>query len=670
MDNKTTRLAEIYKSEKSKGGGITSSLGKAALEKLDPRQIFNQKGFLASALPSLFKSYRATKEKKPLSNFISPKSDESSKKIMSKMEEMNSYLKIIAKESMNLSKIAIDTSILVRRSGLNNDTSSENNIIPIGMSGSAPGRAAKMLQGALRIGAAAMFSPAGIGILAGISAGFLAKILKEQNDIELKKPENADVPGDGKKAAANMRAAIRKSGLIEGTANDIVKRLIEDKLVGDAADKFCNDMAPGSNLASVLEKCSSSLKEKYSEMVAGLNAPTPAPTPAPTTVTGQVFNAQLGTAAGASNAIFAQTGMNPLAVPTLAPTTPSRQSNGKITYLPNTPTTPTPSGSQSEVRAIDNAIIKSQQAPTPAASVTTQSPIPPGAVTTESGSVVSTGSGGILTTSPTPASPEASKTPIKQNMNDILLNAIAGGESTGVGGYNAMNQGTIDLKTGKSSKNGNIVGSGDSQKIISEKLTDMTVGEIMDRAAKPSDDAKTRKEKGLIFAAGKYQIIPGTLKTLVDKGVVSKDDKFDNITQDKLGMALIAGTGALKLAAKGDYEGAQNALAKTWASIPLAKDIGDKKAGNSYFGDTKNSASKKSGRDISAALKNSTTGNDLQQASISVRDGERSSMAQTASPNTIVNNSPTTISNSSTGKNQIASAYDSDLFKAITGRAA
>ena len=65
-----------------------------------------------------------------------------------------------------------------------------------------------------------------------------------------------------------------------------------------------------------------------------------------------------------------------------------------------------------------------------------------------------------------------------------------------------------------------------------------------------------------------------------------------------------------------------------------------------------------------------SSGTAVASSSISVRDSERSSMAQTASPNTIVNNSPTTISNSSTGKNQIASAYDSDLFKSITGRAA
>ena len=56
-ENKTTRLAEIYQSEKSRGGGAMSTFGKAALEKIDPRRIFNQKGFLAAALPSLFKAY-------------------------------------------------------------------------------------------------------------------------------------------------------------------------------------------------------------------------------------------------------------------------------------------------------------------------------------------------------------------------------------------------------------------------------------------------------------------------------------------------------------------------------------------------------------------------------------------------------------------------------------
>jgi len=60
MATKQSRLAEIYKSEKARGGGVGSTLGKRFLEKVDPRQIFNQSGFLAAVLPSMFKAYSAT----------------------------------------------------------------------------------------------------------------------------------------------------------------------------------------------------------------------------------------------------------------------------------------------------------------------------------------------------------------------------------------------------------------------------------------------------------------------------------------------------------------------------------------------------------------------------------------------------------------------------------
>ena len=59
MADKQSRLAEIYKAEKERGGGVLSTLGKRAKEKFDPRQMFNQKGFAAAALPSLFKAYDA-----------------------------------------------------------------------------------------------------------------------------------------------------------------------------------------------------------------------------------------------------------------------------------------------------------------------------------------------------------------------------------------------------------------------------------------------------------------------------------------------------------------------------------------------------------------------------------------------------------------------------------
>ena len=112
-----------------------------------------------------------------------------------------------------------------------------------------------------------------------------------------------------------------------------------------------------------------------------------------------------------------------------------------------------------------------------------------------------------------------------------LLDMIAGHESTSAGGYLAYNEG----------------GAADGYKIlgyrgpsgpnspIKRKLTDMTVGEIMDHQDKKNPP---------IHAAGRYQIIGPTMRGLInDKSYgetgVSKTDKFDQATQDKLGIALI-----------------------------------------------------------------------------------------------------------------------------------
>jgi hypothetical protein len=251
----------------------------------------------------------------------------------------------------------------------------------------------------------------------------------------------------------------------------------------------------------------------------------------------------------------------------------------------------------------------------------------------------------------------SSPTPAGKNS---LLDMIAKGESAGAGGYNAMNQGTPG--------GGPVIGSGDSQKIIQKKLTDMTVGEIMDRAAKPNDDAKKRKENGLIFAAGRYQIIPDTLKGLVRQGIVSKDDKFDEATQDKLGMALIQGTGALKLAAKGDYEGAQNAMAKTWASIPLATDVGDKKAGQSYYQKAGQNTAH-AGLDVKGALMASSpsSGVTLASASTSMSDQRMAAMKPGGGNTTI--NAPTTnvAQNGGGGGGNNVNPYNTDMAKYLLG---
>jgi hypothetical protein len=180
-----------------------------------------------------------------------------------------------------------------------------------------------------------------------------------------------------------------------------------------------------------------------------------------------------------------------------------------------------------------------------------------------------------------------------------LLDAISKGESRG--DYNAMNQGTVG-------NGGKVIGSGNSERIIEKKLTDMTVGEIMAKGAKPTDSAEKRREQGLIFAAGRYQIVPDTLKGLVDSGIASKDEKFDEVVQDRLAMELVRRRGALKMASEGRYADAQNALAMEWAAIPLATDVVDKKgnikkAGTSFYAGPGNKAHVGSGEDVAAALK-------------------------------------------------------------------
>jgi hypothetical protein len=139
------------------------------------------------------------------------------------------------------------------------------------------------------------------------------------------------------------------------------------------------------------------------------------------------------------------------------------------------------------------------------------------------------------------------------DMEKGLLDLIAEGESASAGNYNAMNQGSIGKQ---------ILGSGNSEKVIGKKLTDMTIGEIMKRGEKNIGDGER------VFAAGRYQIIPKTLKGLVAAGFVNANDKFDEATQDKLGMALLQQRG-LNRYKSGEIsaEEFQNSLALEWGSM-------------------------------------------------------------------------------------------------------
>jgi hypothetical protein len=220
-----------------------------------------------------------------------------------------------------------------------------------------------------------------------------------------------------------------------------------------------------------------------------------------------------------------------------------------------------------------------------------------------------------------------------------------------------MNQGTVGL-------GGKVIGSGNSEKIINKKLTDMTIGEIMSRAAKPSDNAQKRQSEGLIFAAGRYQIIPDTLKGLVNAGIATKDEKFSPEVQDRLGMELIRQTGALKMASEGRYDEAQNALAKVWAGIPLATDLNGKKAGQSYYAGPGNKASVGSGKDVRGSLMtySNKVGDTLNETTAETARLIRQASAEQAN---ITISAPTTVNNGSNNQPQqpVASALNTDAME-------
>ena len=120
MAEKKSRLAEIYKAEKERGGGVFSTLGKRAKEKFDPRQMFNQKGFAAAALPSLFKSYDAvgkTKKAKELSEsgrggFSSAVLESGIGTLITETREAKIHSKIAAKNSESLPIMARDMNLM------------------------------------------------------------------------------------------------------------------------------------------------------------------------------------------------------------------------------------------------------------------------------------------------------------------------------------------------------------------------------------------------------------------------------------------------------------------------------------------------------------------------------------------------------------------------------
>ena len=124
-------------------------------------------------------------------------------------------------------------------------------------------------------------------------------------------------------------------------------------------------------------------------------------------------------------------------------------------------------------------------------------------------------------------------TPATRQQGMLLMQASDGGawkqfmdfvapyESESYGGYDAMNTGGSGYGTANTA-----YGSANSANVFEKPISQMAVGEV-----------KELQRQGRLFAAGRYQFIPGTLLDTLRETDIKDEDLFDATTQDKLFIA-------------------------------------------------------------------------------------------------------------------------------------
>jgi hypothetical protein len=103
---------------------------------------------------------------------------------------------------------------------------------------------------------------------------------------------------------------------------------------------------------------------------------------------------------------------------------------------------------------------------------------------------------------------------------------------------------------------------------LTKPLSEYTIGEVLAFQAKPRD------ANGQLWATGKYQIIPDTLKGLLSRAGLTKSDLYNKVNQDKLGFQLLMGRPNLANYIKGsaqdtlpNLQKASLDVAKIWSSV-------------------------------------------------------------------------------------------------------
>lgn len=147
------------------------------------------------------------------------------------------------------------------------------------------------------------------------------------------------------------------------------------------------------------------------------------------------------------------------------------------------------------------------------------------------------------------------------------------------------------------------------------RLTQLTVQQVLDRQSKRA-----------MFAVGKYQFIPDTLRAAVQWSGVSPTAKFDAQTQERIFDAfLFKKRPAIKayFEGRGSIESAQLALAQEFASIPVARTVVNDKGttiqpGESYYKDRGGNRASHTVAEVQRALQTK----DLQQLKKLIARGE------------------------------------------------
>ena len=108
-----------------------------------------------------------------------------------------------------------------------------------------------------------------------------------------------------------------------------------------------------------------------------------------------------------------------------------------------------------------------------------------------------------------------------QPIHKQALDIIARNESRGSGDYNAMNNGKAGDRPGG------------SKKWLGKNLTDMTIGEVK----------YYQNNRKTLWAAGRYQIVPGSLPSAQKSAGLKDTDRFDQANQDLLAIGLLKSQG-------------------------------------------------------------------------------------------------------------------------------